>query len=50
MGCGHDRRAELIHLHAAVVDVELPGDIRTRCSQNARNGITDGRPAGVAKV
>ena len=50
VGRGHDRRAELVHLDAAVVDVELRRDRGAGRRQHAGDGIAHRRPPGVAEV
>ncbi len=43
-------RAEALHLHAAVVDVELAGDLRPGGRQHPADRVANRRPASVAKV
>ena len=50
MSAGHHRRAEPIHLHAAIVDIELASDVRTGCAKDPRDRITHGGPPRVPEV
>ena len=50
MGAGHHRRTEHVHLHAAIVDVELASDVRTGCAKDPRDRITHGGPSRVPQV
>ncbi len=45
-----DRGAEQVHLVAAVVDVELPGDLGAGRLEHARDRVADDRPPGVPQV
>ena len=47
---GLQASAELVHLRAAVVDVELAGDLGAGAGQHPGERVTDRGPAGVAEV
>ena len=50
-GCaGCERGAELVHLVAAVVDIELVVYLETAGTQHATERVSDGGPAGVPEV
>src|SRR5262245_40930488 len=49
--CGSSKRcAELIHLSAAVIDVELPRNLRSRCLEDSRDRVADRRPPRVSQM
>ena len=50
VGGVHDRLAEALHLHAAVVDVELAGHDGALRGQHPGDRVADRGPAGVAQV
>jgi hypothetical protein len=45
-----DRRTEAVHLNAAVVDVELPGHLRSGGGEHPGQRVADGSPPGVSQV
>ncbi len=47
---GVEGGTKVVHLHAAVVDVELAGDLGSGSSENPAEGVSDRRPTGVAEV
>ena len=47
---GHDGGPEAIHLHTAVIDVELRGDLGPRGSKHTRQRIAHRGPARVSEV
>ena len=47
---GHHRGTKAVHLHAAVIDVELGRDLRARGREHAGESVAHRGPAGVTQV